>query len=73
MKGSGNWLVALMLEVASIAFSRLTQYKVLILVPALILLLTRGLLAEKGAGAGGAGHPPLAKTYCPWRRFGRLR
>lgn len=57
--GFGNWLVPLMLGAPDIAFPRLNNISFWFLVPALSLLLLRGLV-ERGAGTGWTVYPPLS-------------
>jgi len=56
--GFGNWLVPLILGAPDIAFPRLNNMSLWFLIPALILLLSRGLV-ESGAGTGWTVYPPL--------------
>merc|ERR1712038_1603825 len=56
--GFGNWLVPLMLGAPGIAFPRLNNIRFWFLLPALTLLLSRGLV-ESGAGTGWTVYPPL--------------
>lgn len=56
--GFGNWLVPLMLGSPDMAFPRLNNIRYWFLVPALLLLLSRGLV-EAGAGTGWTVYPPL--------------
>merc|ERR1711994_607800 len=56
--GLGNWLVPLMLGAPDIAFPRLNNIRFWFLLPALTLLLSRGLV-ESGAGTGWTVYPPL--------------
>merc|ERR1711902_135123 len=56
--GFGNWLVPLMLGAPDIAFPRLNNIRFWFLLPALTLLLSRGLV-ESGAGTGWTVYPPL--------------
>jgi len=57
--GFGNWLVPLMLGAPDIAFPRLNNISLWFLIPALILLLSSGLV-ESGAGTGWTVYPPLS-------------
>jgi len=54
----GNWLVPLMLGAPDMAFPRLNNISFWFLMPALVLLLFRGLV-ERGAGTGWTVYPPL--------------
>ena len=54
----GNWLVPLMLGAPDMAFPRLNNMRFWFLLPALVLLLIRGLV-ERGAGTGWTVYPPL--------------
>merc|ERR1712178_426874 len=56
--GFGNWLVPLMLGAPDTAFPRLNNIRFWFLLPALTLLLSRGLV-ESGAGTGWTVYPPL--------------
>lgn len=56
--GFGNWLVPLILGAADIAFPRLNNIRFWFLVPALFLLLSRGIRGV-GAGTGWTVYPPL--------------
>jgi cytochrome c oxidase subunit 1 len=49
--GFGNWLVPLILGAPDMAFPRLNNIRFWFLMPALFLLLARGLV-ERGAGTG---------------------
>jgi len=55
----GNWLVPLILGAPDMAFPRLNNMRFWFLIPALILLLLRGLV-ERGAGTGWTVYPPLS-------------
>lgn len=57
--GFGNWLVPLILGAPDIAFPRLNNISFWFLLPALILLIIRGLV-ERGAGTGWTVYPPLS-------------
>lgn len=57
----GNWLVPLMLGAPDMAFPRLNNIRFWFLLPALILLLLRGLV-ERGAGTGWTVYPPLSRN-----------
>lgn len=57
----GNWLVPLMLGAPDIAFPRLNNIRFWFLLPALVLLLLRGLV-ERGAGTGWTVYPPLRRN-----------
>lgn len=59
--GFGNWLVPLMLGAPDIAFPRLNNMRFWFLLPALVLLLTRGIV-ERGAGTGWTVYPPLRRN-----------
>jgi len=54
----GNWLVPLILGAPDIAFPRLNNIRFWFLLPALVLLLLRGIV-ERGAGTGWTVYPPL--------------
>jgi heme/copper-type cytochrome/quinol oxidase subunit 1 len=49
--GFGNWLVPLIIGSPDMAFPRMNNMRYWFLVPALVLLLLRG-VAERGAGTG---------------------
>merc|ERR1719158_1790392 len=59
MGGFGNWLVPLMLHAPDIAFPRMNNIMFWLLPPALVTLLSSGLV-ERGAGTGWTVYPPLA-------------
>ena len=59
--GFGNWLVPLILGAPDIAFPRLNNIRFWFLLPALGLLLFRGLV-ERGAGTGWTVYPPLRRN-----------
>lgn len=59
--GFGNWLVPLIIGSPDIAFPRMNNIRFWFLVPALVLLLLRG-VAERGAGTGWTVYPPLRST-----------
>lgn len=59
--GFGNWLVPLIIGSPDIAFPRINNIRFWFLVPALVLLLLRGLV-ERGAGTGWTVYPPLRRT-----------
>ena len=59
--GFGNWLVPLMLGAPDIAFPRLNNMRFWFLIPALFLLLLRGMV-ESGAGTGWTVYPPLRRN-----------
>ena len=54
----GNWLVPLMLGAPDMAFPRINNIRFWFLLPALVLLLLRGMV-ERGAGTGWTVYPPL--------------
>lgn len=57
----GNWLVPLILGAPDMAFPRLNNMRFWFLMPALILLLIRGMV-ESGAGTGWTVYPPLRRN-----------
>ena len=59
--GFGNWLVPLIIGSPDMAFPRINNIRFWFLVPALVLLLLRGLV-ERGAGTGWTVYPPLRRT-----------
>ena len=59
--GFGNWLVPLILGAADMAFPRLNNIRFWFLLPALTLLLLRGMV-ERGAGTGWTVYPPLSSN-----------
>lgn len=54
----GNWLVPLILGAPDMAFPRINNIRFWFLLPALMLLLLRGMV-ERGAGTGWTVYPPL--------------
>ena len=59
MGGFGNWLVPLIINAPDIAFPRLNNIRFWLLPPALLLLLSSGIV-ERGAGTGWTVYPPLS-------------
>ena len=59
MGGFGNWLVPLLINAPDMAFPRLNNIRFWMLPPALLLLLTSGLV-ESGVGTGWTVYPPLS-------------
>lgn len=64
MGGFGNWLVPLIINAPDIAFPRLNNIRFWLLPPALIIMLTSGLV-ERGAGTGWTVYPPLSVVGHP--------
>ena len=59
MGGFGNWLVPLIINSPDMAFPRINNIRFWLLPPALLLILTSGLV-ERGAGTGWTVYPPLS-------------
>ena len=59
MGGFGNWLVPLIINAPDMAFPRLNNIRFWLLPPALVLILTSGLV-ESGSGTGWTVYPPLS-------------
>ena len=57
----GNWLVPLILGAPDMAFPRLNNIRFWFLLPALVLLLLRGIV-ERGVGTGWTVYPPLRRN-----------
>jgi len=64
--GFGNWLVPLIINAPDIAFPRLNNISFWLLPPALLLLLSSGLV-ESGVGTGWTVYPPLSSVGHPGR------
>lgn len=64
MGGFGNWLVPLMINAPDIAFPRINNIRFWLLPPALVLLITSGLV-ERGVGTGWTVYPPLSAVGHP--------
>ena len=58
--GFGNWLVPLIINAPDIAFPRLNNIRFWLLPPALLLLISSGLV-ESGVGTGWTVYPPLSR------------
>jgi len=57
--GFGNWLLSLILGIPDIAFPRLNNLSLWLLLPSILLLLL-SILVEKGVGTGWTVYRPLA-------------
>lgn len=62
--GFGNWLVPLMINAPDMAFPRINNIRFWLLPPAMLLLLTSGLV-ESGIGTGWTVYPPLSNVGHP--------